>query len=80
MANMNLTKKEIEVMKLISEGLEDEEIADKSYIALSTLKTHKHNIYCKLGLHDRTKSVKRLLVGLYYIQHKWELKELLDEY
>lgn len=43
-----LTPREIEVVKLITEGLLDKEIADQLNIALSTAETHRRNIQHKL--------------------------------
>lgn len=76
MVNMNLTKKEIEVMGLMSEGLDDDDIAKKLIISITTLKTHKHNIYCKLCLHDEQKSIKRIKTVLYYLSNKEELAKI----
>lgn len=70
---LTLTKKEVEVMGLISQGLTDEKIAEKTFIALSTLKTHKHNIYNKLGLQDEPKGIKRIKTVLYYLQNVEDL-------
>lgn len=51
-----LTKKELEVLALISEGLSNKEIADKLVITMSTTKAHVHNILQKLYVSDRTKA------------------------
>lgn len=58
-----LTKREIEVMKLIVKGYINKEIADKLYIGLSTVVTHRKNIMEKLGL----KSVSALTI--YAVTH-----------
>lgn len=49
-----LTRKEVEVVKLIASGYVDKVIADKACISLNTLLTHKKNIYTKLSLHTQT--------------------------
>lgn len=51
-----LTKKELEVLALISEGLSNKEIADKLVVTLSTTKAHVHNILQKLYVSDRAKA------------------------
>ncbi len=51
-----LTKKELEVLSLISEGMSNKEIADKLVITMSTTKAHVHNILQKLYVSDRTKA------------------------
>ncbi|PRO64908.1 response regulator transcription factor [Alkalicoccus urumqiensis] len=52
-----LTAREREVLKLMSEGLSNQEIADRLYIALKTVKVHVTNILMKLDVHDRTQAV-----------------------
>lgn len=44
-----LTLKEIEVVKMISQGLTSKEIADKMFLSPRTVETHRHNILKKLG-------------------------------
>ena len=51
-----LTKKELEVLALIVEGLSNQEIAQRQVVALSTTKAHVHSILQKLYLTDRTKA------------------------
>lgn len=51
-----LTKKELEVLALISEGQSNKEIAEKLVITMSTTKAHVHNILQKLYVSDRTKA------------------------
>lgn len=46
----NLSKQEIEVIKLISLGLKSAEIAEKLFISPHTVKNHKSNICLKLDL------------------------------
>lgn len=52
-----LTEREMEVLKLISEGKTNQEIADELFIALKTVKTHVSNILSKLQVQDRTQAV-----------------------
>ena len=52
-----LTKKELEVLSLIVDGLSNKEISDKLVVSISTTKAHVHNILQKLYLRDRTKAV-----------------------
>lgn len=60
-----LTKKELEVLSLIVEGLSNQEIAQKLVVSLSTTKAHVHSILQKLYLSDRTKAaVTALKEGL----------------
>jgi two-component system, NarL family, nitrate/nitrite response regulator NarL len=50
---MRMTKRENEVIELISEGLTNKEIARELHIAAYTVKSHVHNIMEKLTLHTR---------------------------
>ena len=56
-----LTKKELEVLSLLSEGLTNQEISQKLVISISTTKAHVHNILQKLYLEDRTKAVVKAI-------------------
>ncbi len=53
---VNLTSREIEVLKLIAEGLINKEIAKKLYISEKTVKNHVSNIFKKLQVSDRTQA------------------------
>ena len=54
-----LSKRELEVLRLIAEGYSNEEIAQKLFIAVSTVKTHIINIYGKLNVQRRTQALAR---------------------
>jgi DNA-binding NarL/FixJ family response regulator len=45
-----LTKREIEILKLIAEGHSNQEIANKLYISYNTVDTHRKNIMHKLSI------------------------------
>lgn len=51
-----LTKREIEVLKLLAEGLFNKEIASKLDISEKTVKNHVSNIFKKIGVSDRTQA------------------------
>ncbi|MDR1337155.1 MAG: LuxR C-terminal-related transcriptional regulator [Tannerella sp.] len=48
--NRELSAREREVLQLIVAGLMNKEIADKLYISLNTVLTHRKNITSKLGI------------------------------
>lgn len=53
------TEKETEVLKLISAGLSNKEIAEKLDISINTVKTHIKNIYEKLHVNRRVQAVEK---------------------
>lgn len=55
--SVNLTKRELDVVNLIAEGLSNKEIAGKLFIETQTVKNHVHNILDKLQLHNRFETV-----------------------
>jgi NarL family two-component system response regulator LiaR len=52
----DLTRRELEVLRLIADGLSNQEIAEELYITLKTVKTHVSNILSKLEVSDRTQA------------------------
>lgn len=53
-----LTEREIEVLKLVGEGLINKEIADKLFISIRTVDAHKNHIMHKLDLKSSVDMVK----------------------
>ena len=47
------------MLPLIAEGLTNQEIADRLYLSLHTVKAHARTIYAKLGVGSRTQAVAR---------------------
>jgi LuxR family maltose regulon positive regulatory protein len=52
-----LSDRELEVLRLIQAGFNNQEIAARLVIATSTVKTHINNLYSKFGVHSRTQAV-----------------------
>ncbi len=60
-----LTEREVEVLRLMTGGCSNREIADSLGVAEGTAKNHISNILAKLGVRDRTRAVlKALELGL----------------
>ncbi|MCB0036091.1 MAG: hypothetical protein KDE51_18805 [Anaerolineales bacterium] len=54
-----LTERELEVLQLLAEGLSNQEIGQRLFLSLSTIKGHNSNIYGKLQANRRTEAVAR---------------------
>ena len=60
-----LSERELEVLKLIVDGKSNQEIAEKLFVTLATVKTHVRSILNKLSVDDRTQAaVKAMREGL----------------
>jgi DNA-binding NarL/FixJ family response regulator len=55
---VRMTKRELEIIALISDGQSNKEIAQNLNIATHTVKSHVHNIMEKLALHTRLQIAK----------------------
>ena len=53
----DLTRRELEVLALLVEGLSNAEIADRMYLSVAAVKYHVSNILSKLGASNRTEAV-----------------------
>jgi LuxR family maltose regulon positive regulatory protein len=54
-----LTRRELEVLRLVAQGLSNEEIGERLFLSLSTVKGHNRNIFDKLQVQRRTEAVAR---------------------
>lgn len=59
MKKLGISQREYEVLQLMSEGMSNQEIGDKLFISLPTVKTHSTNLYMKLDVKRRTQAVQR---------------------
>ena len=60
-----LTPRELEVLRLLASGLDNEAIADRLVLTKRTVQNHISMIYDKLGVTSRTEAL------LYAVQHGW---------
>lgn len=54
-----LSKRELEILRLVAAGLSNREISERLFLALSTVKGHNRNIFEKLQVQRRTEAVAR---------------------
>lgn len=52
-----LTAREVEVLRLVAEGLSNPEIARTLHVSTATVKTHINNLFGKAGLRDRAQAI-----------------------
>jgi two-component system, NarL family, response regulator LiaR len=55
---LSITRRELEVLELIAQGLSNREIAGKLYVSENTVKTHSSRVFDKLGARRRTQAVQ----------------------
>ena len=53
---VELSEREMEVLKLVAEGLSNQAIAEKLHVTVKTVRSHTSNILSKLHLQDRTQA------------------------
>ena len=58
-SQLELSKRELEILGLLSQGYSNQEIAAKIFVSLSTVKTHLQNIFEKLDVKRRTQAVEK---------------------
>src|SRR6187549_1551422 len=57
--SLSISKREYEVLELMAKGLSNQEIADKLFVSLNTVKTHSSNLFLKLEVNRRTQAVQK---------------------
>ncbi|HRF50499.1 MAG TPA: LuxR C-terminal-related transcriptional regulator [Anaerolineales bacterium] len=57
-----LSDRERDVLRLLAEGLSNQDIGDRLFLALNTVKAHTRSIYGKLGVNSRTQAIARARV------------------
>ncbi|WPU99545.1 LuxR C-terminal-related transcriptional regulator [Mucilaginibacter sp. cycad4] len=62
---LGLSKRELEVLQLMAEGLSNQEISERLFVSLNTIKTHSAKVFEKMEVKRRTQAVemaKRLCI------------------
>jgi predicted ATPase/DNA-binding CsgD family transcriptional regulator len=54
----NFSRREIEILNLIADGLSNREIAQRLYLSIDTVKWYNKHLYAKLGVNSRTQALK----------------------
>ena len=55
----DLTRREREVLQLLTQGLSNAEIAEKLFLSLSTVKTHVSTLFVKMEVKNRTQALEK---------------------
>lgn len=55
---LRLSTRELEVLQLIAEGLSNQQIAERLFVSLNTIKTHTSNLFLKMEVERRTQAIE----------------------
>ena len=58
-SQLELSKRELEILSLLAQGYSNQEIAAKLFVSLSTVKTHNQNLFEKLAVKRRIQAVEK---------------------
>ena len=56
--DLGVTKRELEILELIAQGMSNKEIADRLFVSENTVKTHSSRLFDKMGARRRTQAVQ----------------------
>lgn len=56
---LGISKREHEVLEGMAAGLSNQEIADRMFVSLNTVKTHSANLFSKLDVKRRTQAIQK---------------------
>jgi two-component system, NarL family, response regulator LiaR len=57
--SFGISKREHEVLELMAQGLSNQEIADRLFVSLNTVKTHTSSLFLKLDVKRRTQAIQK---------------------
>jgi len=55
---LSITRRELEILELIAQGMSNREIAEKLFVSENTVKTHSSHLFDKLSAKRRTQAVQ----------------------
>ena len=58
-AKLDLSNRELKILGLMAEGNSNQEIANRTFVSLSTVKTHNQNLFEKLDVKRRTQAIEK---------------------
>jgi two-component system, NarL family, response regulator LiaR len=56
---LRISKRELEVLHLVADGLSNQDIAERLFVSTSTVKTHISNLFAKLDANRRTEAIAK---------------------
>jgi ATP/maltotriose-dependent transcriptional regulator MalT len=57
LTKLGLSKRELEVLQLMAEGLSNQEIAGRLFLSVNTIKTHSSRLFEKMDVERRTQAI-----------------------
>jgi DNA-binding CsgD family transcriptional regulator len=58
LGRLRLSARELEVLKLMADGLSNQQIAERLFVSLNTIKTHTSNLFLKMDVERRTQAIE----------------------
>ncbi len=59
LTELHISERELEVLQLMAQGLSNQQIGDRLFVSLNTIKTHSANLFAKLDVQRRTQAVEK---------------------
>jgi NarL family two-component system response regulator LiaR len=56
---LGMSRRELEVLQLMAQGLSNQQIAERLFVSLNTIKTHSSKVFDKLEVQRRTQAVEK---------------------
>jgi len=59
LSRLRISSRELEVLQLMAGGLSNQQIAERLFVSLNTIKTHTSNLFLKLEVERRTQAIEK---------------------